>query len=268
VDRAAVPLERLPENLNGAAIEVIDEQGLGDALFFARFIAELSRRGANVRYRPDPRVSGIVGRMLKLHEDAEGHSSLRVALADLPYLLGATECLPPLPVSALPSQLATAQMALRDAGPPPYIGVTWRAGQRSEGWLFKEAPLDALGRLLRNVPGTLIDLQRAPEPHEHADLERAAGRRIADFSALNADLEMMLAILSLLDRYVGVSNTNMHLRASAGRGADVLITNPAEYRWMASGESSPWFPGFALYRQASDGSWDHAFALLGERLAP
>ena len=35
-------------------------------------------------------------------------------------------------------------------------------------------------------------------------------------------------VLALLDEYIGVSNTNMHLRAAAGRTARVLVPRPAE----------------------------------------
>ena len=50
---------------------------------------------------------------------------------------------------------------------------------------------------------------------EAATLERP----VHDLTALNEDLEGMLALLSCLDEYTGVSNTNMHLRAAAGRTA-------------------------------------------------
>ena len=72
----------------------------------------------------------------------------------------------------------------------------------------------------------------------------------------------MLALLSLVDEYIGVSNTNMHLRAAVGRTARVLVPRPAEWRWMARGASSPWFPGFSVYRQTLDGIWGGALASL------
>ena len=55
--------------------------------------------------------------------------------------------------------------------------------------------------------------------------------------------------MELLDDYIGVSNTNMHLRAATGRSARVLVTHPGEFRWQVVGNTSPWFPGFILYRQ-------------------
>ena len=79
-----------------------------------------------------------------------------------------------------------------------------------------------------------------------------------DYSALNGDLEAMHALLSLIDEYVGVSNTNMHLCAALGRGARVLVSRSAEFRWMAAGVESPWFPGFPVYRQGEKGDWVQA----------
>jgi hypothetical protein len=76
----------------------------------------------------------------------------------------------------------------------------------------------------------------------------------------------MLALLTVLDDYIGVSNTNMYLRASAGRTARVLAPWPAEWRWMVSGEESPWFPGFRIYRQKPGGDWSTALSRLANDL--
>jgi hypothetical protein len=72
----------------------------------------------------------------------------------------------------------------------------------------------------------------------------------------------MLALLAVLDEYVTVSNTNVHLRAAVGRGSRVLVPHPPEFRWMAAGRVSPWFPDSLIYRQDRAGSWDTAFAAL------
>jgi len=84
---------------------------------------------------------------------------------------------------------------------------------------------------------------------------------------LNEDLEEMLALLTALDDYLGVSNTNMHLRAGIGRTARVLVPWPAEWRWMAAGHASPWYPGFRVYRQQPDGDWNEALTRLRGDLA-
>jgi hypothetical protein len=124
-----------------------------------------------------------------------------------------------------------------------------------------------LGLALRNVPGTLLALQRQPAPGEIQQFSDAIARPLYDFSRSNDDLEEMLALLCVIDDYVGVSNTNMHLRAGVGYGARVLVPHPPEWRWMWSGERSPWFPRFALYREAPGGGWHRAIAALAADLA-
>ena len=266
VDRQVAPLVELPKELGGTVVEIVDEQGLGDALFFLRFAPLLRARGAAIRYEPDPRLAGIVSRMLDVGTATSTAPTIRVALGDLPYLLNAETCPPPLPIPVLADRTAAMAARLRDAGPPPYVGLTWRAGQRTEGFLFKEIPFEPLGHAVAHAKRTLVSVQRNPEADDHARLEQAAGWKIADLSKHNDDLEDMLALMHLLDDYVAVSNTNIHLRAATGKGGRVLIPNPAEYRWMAAGTTSPWFAGFALYRQSLDGAWDTALTRLADDL--
>jgi len=186
-------------------------------------------------------------------------SELRIFYPELPV---------PLPLKPLPERLDAMRQRLAAYGPAPYLGLTWRAGippaeQRGRLWaLHKEIPLLELGRCARSVDCTLVSLQRRPHPGEIQQLARAVGRPVHDLSELNEDLESMLAVLTLIDEYIGVSNTNTHLRAGVGASARVLIPQPPEWRWMAVGNESPWFPGFRIYRQGRDGGWATALARL------
>jgi hypothetical protein len=73
----------------------------------------------------------------------------------------------------------------------------------------------------------------------------------------------MLALLHRIEAYVGVSNTNTHLRAGTVRPSHVLVSHPPEWRWMNRGDRSPWFPTFPVYRQTfSVDGWQSALASL------
>lgn len=93
------------------------------------------------------------------------------------------------------------------------------------------------------------------------------GRRLLDLSSLNDDLEAMLALMGLLDLYVCVSNTNLHLIAAQARPALVLVTNPPDFRWMMRDGACPWFPDIRACCQGPDGDWTPAFAALKQHLA-
>jgi Flp pilus assembly protein TadD len=299
-------LQSLPQDIRGCRITLWPEQGIGDELFFLRQADQLRRRGALVTIRASAKIAALVTRSgiadeVVIHEEekpaAEG---LQMLCGDLPGALSATDACPcpdlpaaqavalrdysawirvywpqaapPLRIPPLAAALARAREILQDAGPVPHVGITWRAGiaareQRSVHWVLeKSVPLAELGAALRETPGTLLSLQRHPLPDETAALCAATGRKIVDLSALNEDLETLLALLALIDDYVGVSNTNMHLRAACGRPARVLVPNPAEWRWMHGGGESPWFPGFRIYRQTLDGRWGPALAQLAADL--
>ncbi|MGH8620463.1 MAG: hypothetical protein ACREUW_22435, partial [Burkholderiales bacterium] len=172
------------------------------------------------------------------------------------------------------ARVAALRARLAALGPAPYIGVTWSAGtsprdQKGGPWLlYKHVDLDAFAGALAPAPGTLLALQRLPEPGTLEQLAARAGRPVHDLTALNEDLEEMLALLSLLDDYVGVSNTNVHLRASLGLPSRVLVPSQGEWRWMLTGRTSPWFPGTLLYRQSLQGDWGDALATLAADLVP
>lgn len=180
---------------------------------------------------------------------------------------------PSIRIAPLPERLALMRTQLAQLGPPPYLGITWRGGtppseQGAGAWLlYKTLDIARLGAALKSFRGTFIALQRNPAAGEITAMEIALGTRTHDLTLLNNDLESMLALLSLIDEYVGVSNTNMHLRAAAGKAARVLVPAPAEWRWMAdSARTSPWFPDFAVYRQSVNGAWDEALDNLNHDL--
>lgn len=269
-------VETLAKQLNGERILLYWEQGLGDEIFFLRFAPELKKRGAWLAYQSSDKIKTILERLNWLDQvlgkldtqlPAVDH---RLLIGDLPLVLGMSdikEIPPPYSLSILPHCLETMRRQLMELGNPPYIGLTWRAGTPKEGkknskTLYKDIPLEKLSSALNSVNATFLILQRNPLQEELIQLSELLKKPAHDFSQLNDDLEMMLALLSLLDDYIGVSNTNMHLLAGLGKTAKVLIPYPAEWRWMASGKESPWFIGFKIYRQHSDGSWNHALSEL------
>jgi Flp pilus assembly protein TadD len=262
--------------LHGRQLVLTGEQGLGDTLFFLRFAPELKRCGASLAFVGDERLYPLVENAalptplfdLGCGASARTAQASRIAVGDLPLLLGATNpadfpAALPLRADAARAQAWREKLAL--VGPAPYIGITWRAGTESVGEakkLYKRVSAGTLANALADLPGTIVSLQRNPRPEESTEVDAVFQGRLFDASAVNDDLLDMLALLSVLDDYVGVSNTNTHLRASLGKSAQVLVPQPPEWRWGHSGDRSPWFRDMPVYRQAVDGEWGEALAAL------
>ncbi len=304
-----LPLSRtLPSALHGKHFCLLPEQGLGDEIFFLRFVPQLSAAGTRVTYCASDKIRSLIRRAACIDQVPEKNAPPPAAdavmlLGDLPHALSGYPLSalphpavpentirwrdfplrpavfwPPVPptlsLPPLEERLIAMRQRLAAAGSPPYLGLTWKAGTppqqqlNAATWvLYKETGIALFAEALRDVSGTFIALQRNPEPGHIEAFSKALGQPVHDFTDLNEDLEGMLALLALIDEYIGVSNTNMHLRAAAGRTAHVLVPSPAEWRWMATGPFSPWFPGFHIYRQSPQGDWQAALAELKQYFA-
>ena len=259
--------EVLPENLQDKQVLLVRDQGLGDEIFFLRFLPRLKQRGGSLFYRPDRRLVPMLRRasMVTIVEE-DFACDFKISLCDLPYALGTTDDMEipkTIPLIPIQERVEASARLLSDFGKPPYVGVTWRGGtENTPVAAFREAPIEALARALSGLDSRVVSIQRNPKAGEVAALQDVLGRPVLDLAAQNEDLETMLALVGLFDEYVGVDNTNVQLRSALGRHSRVLVPQPTDFRWMAEGDESPWFPGTRVYRQSPGGDWKNAFARL------
>lgn len=249
-----------PGTLAGRRLVILGEQGLGDMLFFLRYAPLLRAQGATLDFAGTPRLhrmlarTGVFDRLAASAAELEHSGGDAILAGDLPLLVpeaqSAASVPPPLPLTPDPARVPAMREKLLAFGPPPYVAVAWRAGEPKTGLfetLFKEVPFQVLADAVRDMRGTVVAVQRAPRADEAEALAKILGRPVHDLSEANRDLEDALALVSLVDELVGVSNTNVHLRAGAGKPSRVFVPFPYEWRWMAEG-ASPWFPGTRVER--------------------
>ena len=255
----------LASRLDGQRLVLRSQQGIGDVLFFLRFAPALRARGAEIALACEKKLWSILDLP---RGDAREEDAL---LEDLPARLGVSEVPPPWPLRVEQS----ARDRLAALGPAPYLAVTWRAGTDTargrefgaeRGALTKAVPPKLLGEALRGWRGTTVLLQRGARAGDAAEFAAGFAAPFHDLSALGDDLPALLAVLSLVDEYVGVSNTNMHLLAGIGRSARVVIPFPPEWRWLRREGRSPWFPEFPVYRQPASRDWNAPLAALRKDL--
>jgi len=273
----------LPADLHGHTVQVQGEQGIGDELFFMRYLPALHARGAHVRYqlcntKLTPLLNQSALEPLVHAPDPDAPATIRLLAGDLPLALGAAQAQAypgaiPLQANNMVRTRLQEQHPLL-VSPRRKLGLTWRAGTQAQyqafatqRWLHKTAPLDGLLDALAPLGVEVVVLQRDLEPEELSRVQvRLGAARVLDASTYDQDLGELLALLSCLDGLVGVSNTNVHLCAGLGIGGDVLVPAPAEFRWQELGAHSPWFPGFAVHRQIAGADWQAPMAALAASL--
>jgi len=272
-------VEALSDLPAGSRVVVRGEQGLGDELFFSRWLRALCERGFRPALRLDPRLTPVLARSPDVPPEAlarlapQEEAAGVIAIGDLPSLLAGGERYPP-SLRLIPDGAAAAGIAarLRALGPAPYVGVAWRAGTPPEAQgavlaaLSKAIPLEVFAQALRGLSSTLVSVQRLPGPGEVEALAGSVGAPVHDLSDVNVDLEQLLALMAALDDYIGVSSTSVHLRHACARSSRVLVPHPPDWRWGLEGES-PWFPGTSVYREMPGRGWDEAVTRLRAEFA-
>lgn len=256
------------------------EQGLGDTLFYLRYVVPLVKKGWQFHIEADRKLVPLLQNtdlFLSVKEKNNcPKNQFDIHLGDLPLMAiqcGIKEIPPPLPLIPDAKLVEKYKLELEKFGSGPYIGVTWRAGPRGNrqraGIAILEKSINpiSIGEVLAKTNATIINLQRLPQLAELDAFHQALGRPSADYSALNNNLSGMLALMSLLDGYVTVSNTNLHLREALAKPSHVFVNRPIQdWRWQAEGKKSIWYPNSHVYRQEKNKQWGQSFSMLGESL--
>jgi len=270
--------------LNNKRICFFSSQGIGDEIFFVRFLPLIKKQYHNVHisYRSSPKTYDLLINVpeidLLLAEDSETPlSDFYFSIDDIALLLNIVDMSklpPPIQLTPNPAIIEKYSQIMKNF-PRPYIGVVWRAGTESMEYhpgnnqrlLSKHFPLEILINIFQSAKGTIVILQRNPQPGEIEKFQQKLQQSVVDMTRVNDSLLEMQALLGLLDDYIGVSNTNVHLLASQNKCGRVLIPSPPEWRWMADGDNSPWMPNFTVYRQHKNGDWGKAVSRLQNDLS-
>jgi tetratricopeptide (TPR) repeat protein len=230
--------EWLGEPLDGRAVFVQVEQGLGDQLQMCRFAGELKARGA-------------------------GRVTLACRSPLAPLLLS---------VPGVDATVALDARGVAQVGPHDcwtrYFSVPWRLGTTlrtlpNAPYIF--APAD---RLARWRPDAKVGLawQASPEGFNgrNKSLPPELAKRILDLGAISlqpedtgvADMADTAAIVAGLDLVISIDSAVAHLAGAMGKPTWTLLPNlKTDWRWMRGRTDSPWYPSMRLFRQAQPGDW-------------
>jgi len=262
------------EDLKGRSIIVYSEQGLGDAIQFARFLPRLVARGARVTFlchavlvrlfRP------LAGDMeITAFSPADAKFDYQCALMSLPERFGIALDDLPGPVPYLFAEASLVQMWCERIGDNGFkVGIGWQgnpAGLIDKG---RSIPL-AKFRPLSDVPGIrLISLQKT---HGLDQLAKAqADMKIEILGAFDEGPDAFIdtaAIMQNLDLVITSDTAIAHLAGALGRPCWVALKHLPDWRFMLGRGDSPWYPSMRLFRQPRRGDWDSVFAAMADALA-
>ena len=246
------PLWLGKDSVEGKTILVHADEGLGDAIHFARYVPMLAVRGARVLLVvPDalcPLLSKLSGvsQCLPLSVGTPPPFDMHCPLSSLPLAFATrletipstTPYLPAPPTGAFEQRLGP-HNKLR-------VGLAWSGNIKHREDHYRSIPLRALLPLL-DFGATFVTLQKDVRPDDAATLRERAD--IIDLTAHLIDFNETAALVSCLDLVISVDSSIAHLAGALALPTWILLPYTPDYRWLLDREDSPWYPTARLFRQ-------------------
>jgi tetratricopeptide (TPR) repeat protein len=260
------------ENPTGHSIVVYSEQGLGDAIQFARFLPRLVQAGAKLTFLCHPNLVRLF-RPFAAEMEVIGSCAgdrdfdFQCALMSLPEHLAVTLSDLPGPSPYLFAEPALVNRWQEKIGALGFkVGIGWQGNPKGLIDKGRSVPLMKFRPL--SMPGVrLISLQRTHGLDQLANFP--AGMSIETLGAFDEGKDAFIdtaAIMQNLDLVITSDTATAHLAGALGRPCWVALKQMPDWRWMVERSDSPWYPSMRLFRQPSRGDWDSVFAAMADAL--
>ena len=247
------------------------EQGLGDTIQFARYIALLARAGARVVLEVQPELKVLLGGI-------EGVAAVVARGEPLPAF--DVHC----PLGTLPLAFKTEPGTIPSGSPylaadeahidkwrprleglgRPRVAVAWSGNPQHMNDRNRSIPLSRLAPLWSAGTARFFAVQRELRSGDAELLARET--RVMQIGTELDDFADTAAVFALVDLVITVDTSAAHLAGAMARPVWILLPFSPDWRWTLAGESSRWYGTARLFRQPSLGDWDSVIERLRSEL--
>jgi tetratricopeptide (TPR) repeat protein len=234
-----------------------EDQGLGDAIQFARYIPLLKTRADHVTLRiraPLQRLFAENFTSIELigENDMGPCFDARCRLSSLPFHFNTR--LDNIPVTPYLSPSLEHHARWREqlaVVASPRIGMVWAGNAKFHNDASRSLPFNMLRPIVDCGAEHFVSLQKDQDSEKTGLF--AAGPLLEDF----ADTA---ALISALDLVISVDTAVAHLAGALGKPVFILLPFDSDWRWLLGRQDSPWYSSAHLFRQTSPGDWQGVIA--------
>lgn len=230
------------EDIKDKTILLWAEQGLGDAIQFVRYAADVAACGARVTVEAPEALHELFGKVAGVagvvHPGHGTSHDTHAALMSLPAIFGIT-------AASVPYLQSPSEMELGDAS-PRRVGLVW-AGNPAHGNDRSRSHRLQDFAVLPSDGHAFFSLQvgaAAPEP-------APAGMNLTRLGDGFRDFSDTAAALAALDLLISVDTSVAHLAGAMGVPTWLILPSNPDWRWRRTGDDTPWYPSVRLFRQSA-----------------
>jgi hypothetical protein len=262
------------ENIAGHMIVLLQEQGHGDTIQFARYLPMVAALGAKVTLGVPESLCALMrasmGRFAsvpRLPVDAITiKRQIYCPLGSLPVSFQTTLATVPntMPYLSAPAGYRKRWgRRIKMKGVRPAVGLVWAGSPRHVNDANRSLPLASLLPAVEHQECDLYSLQR---DLREGDADLLAQHNIQHLGAGLTDFADTAAVIEQLDLVISVDTSVAHLAGALGKRIWILLPFSADWRWLTGREDSPWYPTARLFRQPKPGDWSAVIARLHSEL--
>jgi tetratricopeptide (TPR) repeat protein len=255
-------------DISGKTILLHAEQGLGDMIFFARFVRLVVERGARVVLEvqaPLKQLMSTIPGVVQViaYGDPLPDFDVHAPFGSLPGLFHTTlETIPSATPYLFPPPLAGAL-----PGGSPRIGVCWAGSQGYLRDYSRSIPLATFAPLFETPGVSFVSLQQNLRPGDEAILARYPQIDL-ESDRKTGGLAGTASLIAQLDLVITVDTVIGHLAGALGKPVWILLAYGPYWVWLCGRSDSPWYPAARLFRQPAVGDWQSVIAEAAAELTP
>lgn len=260
------------ELLTGKTIFIAAEQGLGDQIMFSSCLPDLIDRAGHCVLECNAKLTGlfqtsfpqisVIGSQMDDENDVLDRLppaiDLYTHIGSLPrWLRNNHESFIPSRayLKAQPDRIEYWRQKLATLGPGLKIGISWRGGVDKTRGYIRTIPLKNWEPLLSAANCHFINLQYDDCVSELEEIRALYGIDIHHWPSAIEDYNETAALISTLDIVISVCTSAIHLSGALGQHTWVLVPVSPEWRYLAKGESLPWYQNVKIFRQQKLWEW-------------
>jgi hypothetical protein len=253
-------------SVHGRTILVLAEQGLGDAIQFARYLPMLAERGARVVVECAESLVSLLaalpGVTMACARDRRPAHDVWVDQMSLPRLFCTTVDSIPSPDAYLQANAALLTQWDRRLPGGTRVGLVWAGNPSHPNDARRSIPVAELTPIIKAGEGCLISLQVSERTSGIAHLPG-----VADYSGQLTDWSQTAAAIAAMDLVITVDTAVAHLAGALGIPVWVMLPHAPDWRWMLNRADTPWYASMRLFRQPRPGDWSAVIAQVATALA-
>jgi tetratricopeptide (TPR) repeat protein len=247
------PLWLGDEPIAGKTLLLHNDQGLGDAIQFCRYIPLLAERGARVILEIDRPLRELMSSVKGVAQCVDRTGTLpdhdfHCPLASLPLAFDTRlETIPPVPHFSVhaPTAAWDTLLGLHDR---PRVGIVWSGNPTHANDQRRSVPFESLTPLFE-ANATFVSLQKNVREGDLALLRERSD--VLDAASRLENFADTASLIRHLDLVISVDTSVAHLAGALGASVWILLPYLPDYRWLLDRDDSPWYPTARLYRQTA-----------------